>query len=221
MSEDDSREKRSLRRFIGGYMEAFVSIAALVTAVAAVVITMEQTKVMREEAALERRNARISVMPSVWIGTHIGGDEDGAYFRIVMTNKGLGPAVLETFVVTYRGETVYNWDELTRKMAASVGSEESFENRTVNSSRSPVSPGLMLEAGGVGEPFGIAENTDLAGLKLFMRGSADMAIRACYCSLYGDCFETQLFRRPQEVEACTKPERPFISHVHFASDARE
>ena len=92
MSRDENRERRSLHEFIGSYMEALVSVAALVTAVAAVVITMEQTKVMREEAALERRNARISVMPSVWLGTHIGEDKDGAYFNVVMTNKGLGPA---------------------------------------------------------------------------------------------------------------------------------
>jgi hypothetical protein len=207
--------KRGLWHFIQNHTEVFVSVAALVTAVAAVVITMEQTKVMREEAELERRNARIGVMPSVWLGTHIGDDEEGAYFRVVMTNKGLGPAVLESFVVTYKGEPVYNWDELARKMAASIGSEKSFEGATVTSSRSPVSPGLMLEAGGVGEPFGISEGTDSAGLKLFMRGATDMAIRACYCSLYGDCFETELFRRPEEVDNCATPERLFISHAFF------
>ena len=106
MADQTDNEDRGLWHFIRGHTEVFVSLAALVTAVAAVIITMEQTKVMREEAALERRNARISVMPSVWLGTHIGEDEDGAYFRVVMTNKGLGPAVLETFAVTYKGEPV-------------------------------------------------------------------------------------------------------------------
>lgn len=215
MSRDQQPQKRRLSEFIGSYMEVFVSIAALVTAVAAVVITMEQTKVMREEAELERRNARISVMPSVWIGTHIGEDDDGAYFRVVMTNKGLGPAVLETFTVSYKGESVYNWDDLARKMAANIGSEKSFEGNTLSSSRSPVSPGLMLEAGGVGEPLGISESTDLDGLKLMMRGAPDLAIRACYCSLYGDCFETELFRRPQQVPSCEMPEKPFISHAFY------
>ena len=215
MFKDKKPPKRSFSQIIGNYMEVFVSIAALVTAVAAVVITMEQTKVMREEAELERRNARISVMPSVWLGTHIGNDEEGAYFKIVMTNKGLGPAVLESFVVTYKGELVYNWDELARKMAVNVGSEESYQGKTLSSSRSPVSPGLMLEAGGVGEPFGVSESVDTEGLKLMMRGAPDMAIRACYCSLYGDCFETELFRRPQQVSTCEPPEKPFISHAFY------
>ena len=215
MAEEKDSEQGGILHFIRRHTEAFVSLAALVTAVAAVVITMEQTKVMREEAALERRNARISVMPSVWIGTHIGENEEGAYFKVVMTNKGLGPAVLETFAVTYKEEPVYNWDDLARKMAADIGSEKSFEGATLSSSRSPVSPGLMLEAGGVGEPLGISASTEIDGYKLMMRGTPHMAIRACYCSLYGDCFETELFRRPQQVEACQAPEKPFISHAFY------
>jgi hypothetical protein len=87
-------------------MEMFVSLAALITAVAAVVITLEQTKVMREEAELERKNARISVMPSVWLSTYIGEDDEEAYFKVVLTNKGLGPAVIERFDVSYKGQFV-------------------------------------------------------------------------------------------------------------------
>lgn len=208
-------KERGFWHFIKNHTEVFVSVAALVTAVAAVVITMEQTKVMREEAELERRNARISVMPSVWVATHIGDTKENAYFKVVLSNKGLGPAVLETFVVTYKGEPVYNWDALARKIAANVGSEKSFEGTTVGSWRSPVSPGLMLEAGGVAEPLRIFDTTDVEGLKLYMRGAPDLGIRVCYCSLYGDCFETKLFRRPLEVENCAVPDELFISHGFF------
>ena len=141
---------KKLLLFMRRHTEAFVSLAALITAVAAVVITMEQTKVMREEAELERRNARISVMPSVWVGTHIGDAEGDAYFKVVLSNKGLGPAVLENFAVTYKGEALQNWDALARRMALDFESPKSFENDTLGSSRSPVTPGLMLEAGGGG-----------------------------------------------------------------------
>ena len=90
--------KRSLRDRIASNMEVFVSLAALITAVAAVVITLEQTSVMREEAELERKNARISVLPSVWLSTFIGDEEGEAYYKIVMTNKGLGPAVILSLI---------------------------------------------------------------------------------------------------------------------------
>ncbi len=212
---EDSKKDRGPLRFARRYTEALVSVAALVTAVAAVVITMEQTKVMREEAALERKNARISVMPSVWIGTHIANSEDEAYFRVVLTNKGLGPAVIERFDVAYKGEPVYNWDDLARRIEADIGSEKTFVNGTLSSSRSPVSPGIMLEAGGSSEPLSVYDDTDIDGLKLLMRGAQNMSISLCYCSLYGDCFRAELFRRPLEVEACGVPEQEFISHGFF------
>ena len=211
----DEFKKRSLLKKIGVRMEIFVSLAALVTAVAAVVITLEQTKVMREEAELERKNARISVMPSVWLSTFIGDLDEEGYFRVVLTNKGLGPAVIETFSVSYQGQLVNNWDELARRMAAHLGSEKTFEGDTLGSSRSPVSPGLMLEAGGTAEPLRVFGSTDADGVLLLMRGTPDLGISVCYCSLYGDCFRTELFRRPQAVTVCEAAAEPFISHGFF------
>ncbi|HSG97106.1 MAG TPA: hypothetical protein VLA11_03875 [Woeseiaceae bacterium] len=210
-----SKQRRSLLDLLKEYAEVLVSGAALVTAVAAVVITLEQTKVMREEAELERRNARIGVMPSVWVGTHIGDSAGEAYFRIVLTNKGLGPAVIERVDVDYKGKPVGNWDELARRMAADLGSAKDFEGDVLFSSRSPVSPGLMLEAGGDAVPLNVVESGDAEGLKLLIRGTPHLQVTLCYCSLYGDCFRTELFRRPQQVDACEAAEKPFISHGFF------
>ncbi len=215
MTDERENKKRSLRDAIASNMEVFVSLAALVTAVAAVVITLEQTEVMQEEAELERTNARISVMPSVWLSTHIGETEDDAYFKIVLTNKGLGPAVIERFDVSYKDQPVNNWDELARQMAAHMESAKSFEEDTLGSSRSPVSPGLMLESGGTMEPLRVFSSTDADGIKLLMRSAPNMGISVCYCSLYRDCFRTELFRRPQPVEVCEAAEKPFVSHGFF------
>ena len=215
MAEEHDKETRGLLGFVTNHSEAFVSVAALVTAVAAVVITMEQTKVMREEAELERRNARISVMPSVWVATFIENSADVAYFKIVLNNKGLGPGVIESFEVSYKDEAVYNWDALARVMAADMGSARTFEGDTVRSSRSPVSPGLLLEAGGTAEPLQIYQDADVEALKMFIRGTPHISVSVCYCSLYGDCFRTELFRRPQQVEACAAAEQPFVSHGFF------
>jgi hypothetical protein len=215
LTEELNTEKHGLLAKIANHMEVFVSLAAWDTAVAAVVITLEQTKVMREEAELERNTARISVLPSVWLSTHIGDIAGGAYYKVVLTNKGLGPAVIESFDVTYQGEPVYNWDELARRMAAHVGSEKSFEEDYLRSTRSPVSPGLMLEAGGEAFPIQVDDGTDPDGIRLLMRASMDMTISLCFCSLYRDCFRTELFKRPQEVDSCKTSEKQFISHGFF------
>ena len=215
MTDKPESRKRGLSEAIGSHMEVFVSLAALITAVAAVVITLEQTKVMREEAELERTNARISVMPSVWLSTYIGDAEDDPYFKVVFTNKGLGPAVVETFDVSYKGQPVGNWDDLARRIAADLESEKSYVGETLGSWRSPVSPGLMLESGGTAEPLRVFGSTDADGVMLLMRGAPALNIGICYCSLYGDCFRTELFQRPKDVEACKATENPFVSHGFF------
>ena len=48
-----------------------------------------------------------------------------------------------------------------------------------------------------------------------MRGSMDMEISLCYCSLYKDCFRTELFKRQLEVASCESSEKPFVSHGFF------
>ncbi len=48
-----------------------------------------------------------------------------------------------------------------------------------------------------------------------MRGTPYLQVTVCYCSLYGDCFQTELFRRPQQVDACEAADKPFISHGFF------
>lgn len=214
-SADHAVRPGGLGRKIGSHMEVFVSLAALITAVAAVVITLEQTSVMREEAELERKNARISVMPSVWVATHIGNEKDQSYYKVVLTNKGLGPAVIEGFEVLYKGEAMRNWDDLIRRLAANSQSDRSFEDELLRSSRSPVSPGLMLESGGLATPLEVFSRDEPEGVTLLMRNSADIMISICYCSLYEDCFRTELFKRPQPVEACESDTTPFVSHGFF------
>ena len=100
-------------------------------------------------------------------------------------------------------------------MAADVGGEKSYEGGFLGSTRSPVSPGLMLEAGGEAFPIQVDDSTDPDGIRLLMRASMDMTISLCYCSLYRDCFRSELFKRPQETDSCKASEKPFISHGFF------
>ena len=76
--------------------------------------------------------------------------------------------MIERFDVSYQGQPVYNWDELSRKMAAHVGSDKSFEGNYLRSTRSPVSPGSMLEAGGIAYPLEVDEVADPDGISLLV-----------------------------------------------------
>ncbi|MBE1299588.1 MAG: hypothetical protein GJ680_06740 [Alteromonadaceae bacterium] len=208
----------ALRKLARENVELLLSIAALVTAVAAVVIALEQTKVMREEAELERQAQRISVMPSVWISTYINATEGVGEYKLVFSNRGLGPAVIERFDISVEGQFAKNWDHLARLIANAYATPASFDNMSIPSSRSPISAGMFLEAGQQSSPFGFTSQQSPEAFKLFTQHSHKLKVSLCYCSLFGGCYEAQLFKRPLEVEQCITADTPFVSHAFFKSE---
>ena len=92
---------------------------------------------------------------------------------------------------------------------------ESYEGDFLLSTRSPVSPGLMLEAGGETFPIQVDAGSERDGVRLLLRASQDMRISLCYCSLYRECFRSELFKRPEATDSCEAAEKLFISHGFF------
>ena len=173
---------------------------------------------MREEAELERQAQRISVMPSVWISTYINATEGVGEYKLVFSNRGLGPAVIERLDISVEGESAKNWDHLARLIANAYATSASFDNKTIPSSRSPISAGMFLEAGQQSSPFGFTSQQSPEAFKLFTQHSHKLKVSLCYCSLYGGCYEAQLFKRPLDVDQCITADSPFVSHAFFKSE---
>ena len=204
----------ALRKFAKDHIELLFSVAALVTAVAAVFIAMEQTKVMREEAALERERHKIAVMPSVWMSTFINSNDQGdGEFKLVFSNRGLGPAVIERFVVRVDGKDAKNWDQLAVMMSNKYAPEVSMDGRFIRSNRAPISAGMFLEAGHSTSPFSFTSREQEDLYKMVAENFYKLDVSLCYCALYGSCYVTSLFSRPQEIKQCTAEVKPFISHA--------
>lgn len=203
------------RKLARDHVELFMSMAALVTAVAAVFIAMEQTKVMQEEASLERERQKIAVMPSVWVSTHINTENNIGEYKLVFSNRGLGPAVIERFDVSVNGKVAKNWDQLVRMMAAEYAPDMELGGIMVRSARSPISAGMFLEAGQDSSPFSLTSEGQVALFKLFSSNTYRLDLSLCYCALYGSCYSAKLFKRPVEVEVCEVDPQPFVSHAFF------
>ena len=89
--------------------DSIIALAAMLTAVVAVVVAVVQTNIMREEATSERDHARLSVLPAVSILYSNGhNDDDLMFFELNVYNHGLGPAKIEDFSIYYKGEKVGN-----------------------------------------------------------------------------------------------------------------
>ncbi len=181
--------------------ELIAALAATLTAIAAVVVAVVQTDIMREEAEVEREHARLSVTPSLWILRNWNNGEENPFFSVVLSNRGLGPAVIEHFSVSYNGEMLNNWDQLVESVSEGKYSIAG-DNENINAwSLAGLAPGTIIPATSQYQPFRVGEKTDLIAA---LAGQHDaLKISVCFCSVYGDCWKAADERRPQPVNHCT------------------
>ncbi|HEU4626244.1 MAG TPA: hypothetical protein VFS52_15850 [Steroidobacteraceae bacterium] len=129
-----------------------------------------------------------------------GGGQSVTYSII---NSGVGPAVLKSFIVEYEGKRMHGFVEL---LQACCGMSRDMD---ING---------LLTVGFLGEsrPVGVIRASDRVTLFRFFRTPENVALldgiaaardrvkfRACYCSIVGECWVSDLRSLdPQPVAAC-------------------
>lgn len=188
--------------------EMIIAAAAMLTAIAAVVVSVIQTDIMRAEAEMEREHARLSVQPSVWIFQNTNTTEASPKYELALLNKGLGPAVIEQFEVTVDGEIVLRWSEIVSKISDGkfiLGGEDANVGQVGFSS---VPPGHIIPAEAQVLPIRIGNSLELVTL---LASTERVNYSLCACSVYKECWRTKgRGDRPEPVKACeTNRERYF------------
>jgi len=187
---------------LGIRSDTLLSLSAMLAALAAVVVAVMQTQIMREEAELEREHSRLSVMPSIMLLYSNGTSEGGTrFFSLNIQNLGLGPAVIEDFSITYKGERMRDhrsWVHAVAEDAKEKGllsSDYGIQNSFAGSGRVvPVEKTL--------NPIRV-DHDQLA--VLLQEASAETEFSLCVCSFYGDCQRVDgLAARPVSVKTCKR-----------------
>lgn len=149
----------------------------LVIAASAIVISLCALVVSYVEVSVMRADQRASVWPYLDLGVSYSADG----FSIGATNRGLGPALVESVVVEVDGRPARSWDEVVERL---VGPESGLDygntlRNTINGEVLPADRELML--------FGVT-----GGWTPIKREMVDELNRldwlVCYCSVYGDCW---------------------------------
>ncbi|HEX3866143.1 MAG TPA: hypothetical protein VHV78_05290 [Gemmatimonadaceae bacterium] len=81
--------------------ESFIALTALVVSVSAVVVGIY-------EASLQRAHDRAEVWPRVDVSTYVSPKTAS----VTVANTGLGPAIIQSVIVTVDGKPYRNWDEV-------------------------------------------------------------------------------------------------------------
>ena len=89
-----------------------IAIGVTLISVCALVVSLMQTRIMKEERELLREYSRASVWPRLELGSAKGHDEDDGsinQFHLELTNSGVGPAIITDVKVTYKDKVVNDW----------------------------------------------------------------------------------------------------------------
>lgn len=168
-----TRYKTFLKWF--GRPGTLIALSAVIISVVSVVVSVFEARVMRDWQ-------RASVWPYVELYRSFGPNSKG---EIVLSlnakNVGVGPAKIQDFVVTVDGVHYSDWgaafSALDRKWSV-IKYGQSTINHTVLSAGSTV---RIFEYN--------SRQTDIAEIQSLLNGMARLDFAACYCSVFGDCWQ--------------------------------
>ena len=142
--------------------ETFVALTALVVSVSAVVVGIY-------EASLQRQHDRAEVWPHVELSVYT--TPTGA--AIYLENSGIGPAIINSVVVTVDGHPRRNWGDAAQAL---LGGNPSLTQTSTVVDRA-VRPGDKIIMVGVGK------ESLTPG---FWQHVGRLAVRVCYASVFDD-----------------------------------
>ncbi len=167
--------------------ETVGSIMAIVVGVAALWVSWDQGRVMRQEM-------RASVWPALQVDGFTDTSRGGLDVGMTVENAGVGPALIERITLRRQGELVADLDAIKAMVADGL---EGVEANELNVSFQSAT-GRILAAGARIRPFEFhfdsAGDFPLRDEFTLTAGSGRLttawSVEVCYCSSLGDCWVT-------------------------------
>jgi hypothetical protein len=169
------------------HFETVGSITAIVVGLAALYVSWDQGRVMREEV-------RASVWPAVQLDGFVSREGSMISIGLNIANAGVGPALIRRISVFHEGELVRDFDELAATMPADAdASRQTVAGRILGA-------GDKIEAFSFRYPLG-PDSADAVELERAMSDAWELEV--CYCSSLGQCWISRADgSTPMDAETC-------------------
>ncbi len=156
---------------------SIVTLSAILVSVCALAVSVYQSKIMRE-------TQRASVWPFVEVLP--SNSPQGAWLGV--TNKGVGPALIKTVHVEVDGKTYQRWGEI-------------FDDLIPADSLNYVWSSITGRVLAPNEEVRAIQMNPQDGRRIG-RVMQQLKFEVCYCSVYGECWVTNLGRETESIDAC-------------------
>lgn len=156
-----------------------IAIGVTIISMCALVVSIMQTRIMSEQRALMYQQAKAEVWPRLEVGaskSHNIEDYSITNFELIMTNAGVGPAIISDMKVSYKGKTVKNWWLLFEAFDLPKKIPTYISNISINNSIIRIGEDLRF--------LGLTGNLPLA--QAYYDRKENIKIEIWYNSIYGD-----------------------------------
>lgn len=143
----------------------------------ALMVSLMQTSIMREERELMREYSRASVWPRVEMNSsksHNRDDYSIEEYSLFITNSGIGPAIITDVKISYKGKVANNWWDLFKLQNIPDTIETIISNKNFND--------RIVKIGETIEVLNLNDNLPLA--QAFYSRTEGLEIEIYYQSIY-------------------------------------
>ncbi|HEY0780003.1 MAG TPA: hypothetical protein VGD56_18705 [Gemmatirosa sp.] len=173
------------------FVDRVVSLSAAIVAVSALAVSIYQAKLARDQQRA-----------SVWPRLDLTNNNGPHLYARVIRNVGLGPALVRNMEVTFDGRPLRQWGDLARTILGPDAKRIIEADTTLEFMMSTVHRGSVLLPGASVEQLHLKGGT-LPDAVMTAAFSGRLLWKACYCSLYGDCWTvTSISDEPTAVGSC-------------------
>jgi hypothetical protein len=183
------------------WLDGIIAVSVIFISLLSLVVSIEHGKSMEKMVDQNQKLVVASTLPLLSIyGNQFDPVTNEQQFRLILANNGVGPAIIERFELRFKG-AAQTPDKILNACCAQALSKVGNRSRFVYSNVS----GSIVPARETRDLITIRPiGSDYKLLQAFEEARKDISMRACYCSVLDECWETDFdhSKRPQPVKEC-------------------
>lgn len=166
--------------------EAVVSFSAMVVSICALSVAVFEARLMQDAQQEQRVYQRASVWPNLAFQV----DSDNDAIRLYLNSNGLGLAKLQSFSIAVDDKPMTGWNQAIETLYGH--SKDLSQHRNIIN-------GQVIPAGSSIKLMTIKDKN------FFTVAHDRLDVKACYCSVYNQCWEQAGFAQGKPVQSCPAP----------------
>lgn len=168
--------------------------SALAFSMLALATSIYQTGLMQSQTELMQKQSRASVWPYLSLGENSTNKRGEEAFTWRIDNNGVGPARIESVVVSVDGKPYTTWAKAYHALSPDLP----FHGAQSSANGVVLPPSLNRET-----TIEMFKPSDAALARATIDGKDRFGIQVCYCSVYDECWVAKLSERhPRAVQRC-------------------